>query len=80
MDCIPPCSSVHGIHQATLLEWVATSFSRGSSRPRDQSCASDVPALAHRFITAGTTWEALPESNVMVFDYHDRHQEVFGFT
>jgi len=38
------------------------------------------PALAHRFITTGTTWEALLYSNVMVFDYHDRHQEVFGFT
>ena len=45
MDCIPPCSSVHGIHQATLLEWVATSFSRGSSRPRDQSCAPDVSCI-----------------------------------
>ena len=36
MDCRSlPCSSVHGIFQARVLEWVAISFSRGSSRPRD---------------------------------------------
>ena len=31
MDCSSPGSSVHGILQARILEWVATSFSRGSS-------------------------------------------------
>ena len=36
MDCSPPGSSVHGILQARILEWVAISFSTGSSRPRDQ--------------------------------------------
>ena len=36
MDCRSlPRSSVHGIFQARVLEWVAISFSRGSSRPRD---------------------------------------------
>ena len=35
MDCSPPGSSVHGISQARPLEWVAPSFSRGFSRPRD---------------------------------------------
>ena len=35
MDCSPPGSSVHQILQASILEWVATPFSRGSSRPRD---------------------------------------------
>ena len=35
MDCSPPGSSVHGIVQARILEWVAVSFSRGSSQPRD---------------------------------------------
>ena len=34
-DCSPPGSSVHGILQARILEWVAVSFSRGSSWPRD---------------------------------------------
>jgi len=35
MDCDPPGSSVHGILQAGILEWIAIFFSRGSSRPRD---------------------------------------------
>ena len=35
VDCSPPGSSVHGILQARILEWVAISFSRGSSQPRD---------------------------------------------
>ena len=34
MDCSPRGSSVHGISQARSLEWVAISFSRGSSQPR----------------------------------------------
>ena len=35
LDCSPPDSSVHGILQARILKWVAISFFRGSSRPRD---------------------------------------------
>ena len=37
MNCGPPGSSVHGILQARILEWVAMTSSRGSSQPRDQS-------------------------------------------
>ena len=36
----PPGSSVHGILQARVLEWVAISFSSGSSQPRDQTQVS----------------------------------------
>ena len=43
MDCSMPASSVHGIFQARLLEWVAISFSRGSSRPRDRTQVSSIP-------------------------------------
>ena len=35
-----PRSSVHGIFQARVLEWVAIAFSRGSSQPRDQTWVS----------------------------------------
>ena len=35
MGCSVPGSTIHGIFQARVLEWVAISFSRGSSRPRD---------------------------------------------
>ena len=40
MDCSPPGSSVHGVSQAGILEWVAISFSRVSFQPRDQTCVS----------------------------------------
>ena len=46
IDCSLPGSSVHGISQARILEWVATFYSRGSSWPRDQTC---VPSFASRF-------------------------------
>ena len=35
-----PVSSVHGIFQARTLGWVAISFSKGSSQPRDRNCIS----------------------------------------
>ena len=37
MDCSPPGSSVHEIPQARILEWVAISFPRGSTWPRDRT-------------------------------------------
>ena len=40
MDCSSPGSSVHGIFQASILEWAATSSSRRSSRPRDWTLVS----------------------------------------
>ena len=45
MDCSLPGSSVHGISQARILEWVAISFSKGSSLPRDRT---QVPCIAGR--------------------------------
>ena len=40
MDCSLPGSSVHGIFQAIVLEWIAISFSRGSAQPRNQTWVS----------------------------------------
>ena len=40
MDCSPPGSSVHGILQARILEWVAMPSSRESSQPKHQTCIS----------------------------------------
>ena len=42
VDCCLPGSSVRGISQARMLEWVAISFSRRSSQPRDQTHVSCV--------------------------------------
>jgi len=55
MDCSPPGSSVHGILQARILEWVTIPFSRGSSQPRDQT---HVSCIAGGFFTVRATWEA----------------------
>ena len=49
-DCILPGSSVHGILQARMLEWVAIPFSRGSSPPRDQTHLSDVSCISRRVL------------------------------
>ena len=56
MDCSLPGSSVHGILQARILEWVATSFSRESSRPRNQT---QVSCIAGMFFTNWALREAL---------------------
>ena len=47
MDCTPPGSSIHGILQAWILEWVAIPFSRGSSWPRDQTWVSHISKQIH---------------------------------
>ena len=49
MDCNPPSSSVHGILQGRILEWVAMPSFRGSSGPRDRTCVS---CIANGFCTA----------------------------
>ena len=52
VDCSPPSSSIHGILQARILEWVAMSFSRGSSQPRAQT---QVSSIAEEFFTIWAT-------------------------
>ena len=52
MDCSLPDSSVHGIFQARILEWVAISFSRGSSQPRNRIRVS---RIVDRRFTVWTT-------------------------
>ena len=48
MDCNLPGSSAYGIPQARILEWVAISFPRASSQPRDQTCLSPLqPCYQH---------------------------------
>ena len=66
MDCSPPESSVHGIFQARLLEWVAISFSRRSSQPRDWTQVSHI--VGRRFIV----WATRVSSNPRLTDYLKR--------
>ena len=51
MGCSPPGSSVHGILQARILEWVAMPSYRGSSQPRDQTRVFCISWIAGRFLT-----------------------------
>ena len=54
-------SSVHGIFQARILEWVAIAFSRGSSWPKNRT---QVSCIADRFFIVWTTKEAHPLSSL----------------
>ena len=64
MDYNLPGSSVYGISQAKILEWVAVFFSRGSSQPRDQTQVSHITGgfftylLSHVGNQERATWEA----------------------
>ena len=62
----PPGSSIHGILQARVLEWVAISFSRGSSQPRDQTQLS---CIAGRRFTIWATREAVKSGKVGGFHF-----------
>ena len=53
VDCSPPGSSVHGILQARVLEWVAISFSRASSQPRDRTRVSHLTGRLYRLSHKG---------------------------
>ena len=63
MDCSPSGSSVHGIFQARVLEWVAISFSRGSSQPRDWTWVSALQADFLTFEPLGKPRQSLRNKN-----------------
>ena len=66
MDCRLPASSVHRISQARIMEWVAISYSRGSSWPRDWT---QVTCFAGRVFSIWATREAL-------ISYHLLHNKL----
>ena len=58
MDCSLPGSSVHGVFQAGILEWVAISFSRVSSQFRDQTHVSCISGIGRQILYLCATWES----------------------
>ena len=58
VDCSLPGSSVHGILQARILEWIAIFSSRGYSRLRDQTLISEVFCISRQILYHWTPWEA----------------------
>ena len=57
-DCSPPGSSVQGILQARILEWVAMPSSRGFFPLRDQTCVSCISCTGRQILYHCATWEA----------------------
>ena len=74
MDFSPPGSSVHGILQARILEWVAISFSRRSSQPRDRTWVS---CITGRCFTNCATREYLRDKEEMEKDAEENWSEVY---
>ena len=71
MNCSQPGSSVHGISQVRILEWIAISFSRGSSQPWDQTWVS---CIAGSFFTIWATREAPKCSpSLWLLSFHSLH-------
>ena len=67
MDCSPPVSSLHGISQAKILEWIAISFSRDLPDPGIEPMTLASTALAGPVFTIGVTWEALSSHILIVY-------------
>ena len=76
MDCNPPGSSVHGILQVRILEWVAIPFSRESSQPRNQTHISYTGRwiLDHKAI-----WEAQSSSYLHLIPKSGSIQKIVEF-
>ena len=76
MGCSPPGSSVHGILQARILEWIAMPSSRGSSQHRDRT---QVFHVAGGFFTIWATREALVLLTVTQMCQSPSHSPAFAF-
>ena len=75
MDYSPPGSSVHGISQARILEWVAVSFSRGSSpdleiKPLSPTMQADSLPLSHLGSLVYPTYKSFREANLGSANLH----------
>ena len=64
VDCSLPCSSVHGILQARMLEQIAFPPPGGLFNPGMEPASLTSPALTGRFFTTSTTWEVLNNSTL----------------
>ena len=77
MDCSPPGSSIHGIFQARILEWVAISFSKGSSPPRDWIRISCVSGTGSWILYHWATREAI--SKRIMRRLNDTSKEIWKY-
>ena len=77
-DCSPPGSSVHGILQARILEWVAIALSRESSQPRDQTQVSCIAGTAGGKMEAVTDFLFLGSKITADGDWSHKISLLFG--
>ena len=63
IDCSLPDSSIHGILQERILEWIVMPSPRESSQPRNWTASLMSPALAEGFFITSTNWQALNRDN-----------------
>ena len=75
IDGSPPGSSVHGILQVRILEWVTISSSRGCSQSRDRTPVSYVSYSGRQILYHCTTWEALKVYLICELTSHRRKAE-----
>ena len=75
VDCSPPGSSVHGIVQARMLEWVAMAFSRGTSQPLgpQKRCSASHRIMTSR-VTSGLSLPGM-ESFIGMWDFSDKSEK-----
>ena len=81
MNCSPPGSSIHGIVHARILQWVAISFSRGSSPPRDRTQVSRIAGRRFNLWAtreaqqtyANSVWIGLWIMEIWEFIFHKQH-------
>ena len=80
MDCSPPGSSVHGISQARIPDWVAISFSRGYSLLRDRTRISCISCNGRRILYYWVTREALLPILLHVYSYFFIRHYIYPIT
>ena len=73
----PPGSSVHGILQARILEWVTISSSRGSSRPRDLLCLLHLQASSLSLMPPGKPHGMFWSYHTIPLPYHQSWTSIF---
>ena len=69
MDGSPPGTALHGIFQARILEWVAISYSGGSSQPRDWTCVCWVSFVGMQVLYHCATWETHAPFRWLLFNF-----------
>ena len=78
-DCSPPSSSVHGISQARILEWIPVPSFRGSSQPRDRTGVSCISYTGRQILYLLYHWDFRKLGSSFSFETRDQYSLSFSF-